>query len=184
MRTHDRSSRAGPSPLVSPVHDPRDQTHLAGALAAAFLAGAWSEDALVARAGQAVAPTPRWIRRIAASVLAAYHRPPADRPRELAAYIRLAIGKLREPPTTDRPRVRRWLLSEERMGRRPWPVAELETTADLAELLGLDLPRLDWLATCADWNARSPPSSCATTATCGCRARERRHVRLSGPSRC
>ena len=146
MRTHDRSSRAGPSPLVSPVHDPRDQTHLAGALAAAFLAGAWNEDALVARAGQAVAPTPRWIRRIAASVLAAYHRPPADRPRELAAYIRLAIGTLREPPTTDRPRVRRWLLSEERMGRRPWPVAELATTPDLAGLLGLDLPRLDWLA--------------------------------------
>jgi hypothetical protein len=128
------------------VHEPRDQTHLAGALAAAFLAGDWNEDALVRRAGQAISPTPRWIRRIAASVLAAYHRPPADRPRELAAYVRLVIGGLREPPTIERPRVRRWLLSEERIGRRRWPVAELETAADLAELLELDLGRLDWLA--------------------------------------
>src|SRR5919112_835736 len=55
-------------------------------------------------------------------------------------------GGLREPPTIERPRVRRWLLSEERIGRRRWPVAELETAADLAELLELDLGRLDWLA--------------------------------------
>jgi RNA-directed DNA polymerase len=146
MRTHDRSSRAGPSPFVSPVHEPRDQTHLARALAAAFLAGPWNEDALVSRAGQAISPTPRWIRMVAASVLAAYHRAPVDRPRELAAYVRLTIASLREPPTTGRPRVHRYLLSEERMGRRRWPVTELETTADLAELLGLDLGRLDWLA--------------------------------------
>jgi len=45
-----------------------------------------------------------------------------------------------------RPRVRRWFLSEQQMGRRRWPVAELETPADLAELLGLDPGRLDWLA--------------------------------------
>jgi len=128
------------------VHEPRHQTHVAGALASAFLAGPWNEDALVSRAGQAISPTPRWIRRVAASVLAAYHHAPVDRPRELATYVRLTIASLREPPTTERPRVRRYLLSEERMGRRRWPVAELETTADLAELLGLDLGRLDWLA--------------------------------------
>ena len=131
---------------MTPVHEPRHQTHVAGALASAFLAGPWNEDALVSRAGQAISPTPRWIRRVAASVVAAYHHPPVDRPRELATYVRLMIASLREPPTTERPRVRRYLLSEERMGRRRWPVAELETTADLAELLGLDLGRLDWLA--------------------------------------
>jgi RNA-directed DNA polymerase len=143
---HDGSSRAGPSPALTPVHHPRDQTHLAGALAAAFLAGTWNEDALVRRARQAVAPAPRWIRRVAAAVLAAYHRPPTDRPRELAAFIRLAMAHLDAPPTAKKPTVRRWFLTEEQMGRRRWPVAELETTADLAALLELDEDRLDWLA--------------------------------------
>jgi RNA-directed DNA polymerase len=146
LRTHDGSSRAGPSPLLNPVADPRDQTRLAGALAAAFLAGDWNEDALVRRGRQAVSPAPRWIRRVAAAVLAAYHRPPADRPRELAAYVRLTIIGLRLPPPARASRVRRWFVSQEQMGRRRWPVAELETTADLAELLELDAGRLDWLA--------------------------------------
>jgi RNA-directed DNA polymerase len=147
MRTHDRSSRAGPSPLLTTVYEPRAQTHLAGALAAAFLAGEWTEDELVRRAGQAIVPAPRWIRRVAAAVLAAYHRPPVDRPRELARYVRLAIGRLdAEPPMASRPRVRRWFLSREHMGRRRWPVAELETTADLGDLLRHDPGRLDWLA--------------------------------------
>jgi hypothetical protein len=100
----------------------------------------------VRRARQAVVPAPGWLRRIAAAVLAAYHRPPVDRPRELAAYIRQAITDLREPPMARRPRVRRWYLSEQQMGQRRWPVAELETAAELAELLELDAGHLDWLA--------------------------------------
>jgi RNA-directed DNA polymerase len=128
------------------VYSPRNQTHLAGALAAAFLAGEWTEDALVRRARQAVTPAPRWLGRVAAATLAAYHRPPADRPRELAAYVRLAIAGLDGPAMATRPRVRRWYLSQEQMGRRRWPVAELETIADLGELLGLDPGRIDWLA--------------------------------------
>ena len=128
------------------MYEPSAQTHLARALAAAFLAGEWNEEAMTRRARQAVAPAPRWIRRVAAAVLAAYHRPPADRPRELALYVRLTIERLDEPPMTSRPRVARWFLPQERMGRRRWPVAELDTTADLAELLELDAGRLDWLA--------------------------------------
>jgi RNA-directed DNA polymerase len=146
MRTHDESSRAGPSPLLSAVHAPRAQTQVAGALAAAFLAGEWTEDALARRAREAVAPPPPWLRRVAVAVMAAYPRPPEDRPRELAAYVRLTIAGLRAPPTRQRPRVRRFFVSQERMGRRRWPVAELETTADLAALLELDAGRLDWLA--------------------------------------
>jgi RNA-directed DNA polymerase len=134
LRTHDESSRAGPSPLLSTVHSPSDQTQVAGALAAAFLAGEWTEEALVFRSG-------------VVAVVAAYQRPPQDRPRELAAYVRLTIAGLRAgPEMSEPPRVRRWFVSQERMGRRRWPVAELETTADLAALLGLDAGRLDWLA--------------------------------------
>ena len=129
------------------MYDPRQQTHVAGALAAAFLAGDWTEEGLVRRGRQAVAPAPRWIRQVARTVLEAYHRPPADRPRELTRYVRLAIAGLRaQPPMDSRPRVRRWFLSEQQMGRRRWPVADLETPADLAELLELDPDRLDWLA--------------------------------------
>jgi hypothetical protein len=128
------------------VHDPNAQTHLAGALAAAVLAGEWNEEAMARRARQAVAPAPRWIRQVAAKVLAAYHRPPVDRPRELTRYIRLTIEGLDAPPLSSRPRVRRWFLTQEQMGRRRWPVAELDTVADLAELLELDAGRLDWLA--------------------------------------
>jgi RNA-directed DNA polymerase len=128
------------------VYEPRAQTHLAGALAAAFLAGEWNEDAMTRRARQAVAPAPRWIRQIAATVVAAYHRPPADRPRELTRYVRITIERLDAPPMSSRPRLRRWFLVQERMGRRRWPVADLETTAELAELLELDAGRLDWLA--------------------------------------
>ncbi len=146
MRTHDESSRAGPSPLLSSVHSPRAQTQVAGALAAAFLAGEWTEDELVRRAREAVAPPPRWLRPVAAAVMAAYPRPPVDRPRELAAYVRLTIAGLRGPWMPRPPRVRRFFVSQERMGRRRWPVAELETTADLAALLELDAGRLDWLA--------------------------------------
>jgi hypothetical protein len=147
MRTHDGSSRAGPSPLFETVYEPRTQTQLAGALAAAFLAGEWTEDALVRRAGQAIVPAPRWVRSVAAAALAAYHRPPVDRPRELARYVRLVIEGLEaEPPMVSKPRVRRWFLPRGRMGRQRWPVAELETTADLGDLLGRDPGRLDWLA--------------------------------------
>jgi hypothetical protein len=42
--------------------------------------------------------------------------------------------------------VRRWFLPEQETIRPRWPVAELDTKADLAELLGLEDPRLDWLA--------------------------------------
>jgi RNA-directed DNA polymerase len=127
------SSRAGPS-----------HGQLAAALSAAFLAGEWTQDAMLRRAGEALEPAPGWLRRVAAAVLDAYRRPPADRPRELTEFIRLTILRLRPP--LPRPRVRRWFLPEQQMIRRRWPVAELDTKADLAGLLGLEDARLDWLA--------------------------------------
>jgi RNA-directed DNA polymerase len=129
------SSRVGPSP-----------TSLAPAIAAAFLAGTWTEDAMVRRAREAVEPAPRWLRRVAAAVVAAYHQPPDDRPRELTEFVRLTIAALRVPPPPQPRRVRRWFLPEQRMVRRRWPVVELDTKTELAALLELDASRLDWLA--------------------------------------
>jgi hypothetical protein len=113
---------------------------VAAALAAACLAGAWTEDAMVRRAAGALASRPRWLRRVVRDVRAGYPRPPADRPRELAAYIELLLA---EP---DRPHVRRWLAFEPTMGRLRWPVPELASVGALAGWVGVDAGQLAWLA--------------------------------------
>lgn len=118
---------------------------LAGGLAAAFLAGEWEEAGLVRRGRDAVQPPPRWMRRVAAEVLAHYHRPPLDRPRELARFIELLLARI-PPPVGARPSVRHWYAFEQSMGRRRWPVAELHGLDQLATLLGLTAGELDWLA--------------------------------------
>jgi RNA-directed DNA polymerase len=118
---------------------------LAGGLAAAFLAGEWNEAGLVRRGRDAVQPPPRWMRRLAAEVLAHYHRPPLDRPRELTRFIELQLSRIPTPAQV-RPSVRHWYTFEQSMGRRRWPVAELDGLDQLAGLLGLTAGELDWLA--------------------------------------
>ncbi len=138
--------RDRPSPSLTHVYQPSDQTQLAAPLAAAFLSGDWTLGGLVRRAGECVEPAPRWVPGLAEEVLASYHRPPLDRPRELARFLTVQIARLREPPTDVRPRVRRRFLFEERMGRRRWSVPELDTPADLAAWLELGDGQLEWLA--------------------------------------
>ena len=133
--------------MLSPaMYDRRTRAYLSRCLADAFLAGVWNEPRLVARAAQALEPRPRWIRPLVREVLAAYHRPPADRPRELAAFIALALERRPRTPDDEAPRVRRWLLAELAMGRRPWPVPELASVGALAEHLGAGDGHLAWLA--------------------------------------
>jgi len=79
-------------------------------------------------------------------VLAAYHRPPRDRPRELAAFIALALERWTPPAGGAPPRVRRWMVPELAMGRRRWPVPELHSVGALAEFLDVGVGDLDWLA--------------------------------------
>nr|MBA3299662.1 RNA-directed DNA polymerase [Thermoleophilaceae bacterium] len=128
------------------MHDRHTFAQLSGPLADAFLAGPWNETALVIRAGQVLEPPPAWIDSLVRAVLAAYVRRPGDRPRELAAYIDLQLREMRPVPGAPAPRVRRWLVAELAMGRRPWPVPEIPSVGALAEYLGLEVGRLDWLA--------------------------------------
>ena len=132
--------------LWAPMYDRRARAYLSRCLADAFLAGVWTEPRLVARAAQVLEPRPRWIRPLVREVLAAYHRAPADRPRELAAFIALGLERRPQIPRAEPPRVRRWLLPELAMGRRPWPVPELASVAALARLLGVGDGHLAWLA--------------------------------------
>ncbi len=128
------------------MHDRHTFAQLSGPLADAFLAGPWNETALVIRAGQVLEPPPAWIDSLVRAVLAAYVRRPGDRPRELAAYIDLQLREMRPVPGAPAPRVRRWLVAELAMGGRPWPVPGIASVGALAEYLGLEVGRLDWLA--------------------------------------
>ena len=128
------------------MDDARVRTGLARCLADAFLAGAWNERALVDRAGQVLDRRPRWIRAVASEVLDAYHRPPADRPRELARFIDLALARRPAAAASRPPRVRRWLVPEPAMGRRRWPVPEIASTGSLARFLGVTDGELAWIA--------------------------------------
>ena len=114
---------------------------LGAALAAAFLAGAWTESAMVRRGAEVLSPRPRWLRSVVRQVRDAYPRPPADRPRELASYIALTLGRY-----VARPHVLRWRDFTSEMGRTPWPTPPIATPGELADLLELDAGGLMWLA--------------------------------------
>jgi hypothetical protein len=125
--------------------DASGRRELGAALASAFLAGAWPQDAMWRRGSDVLAPRPRWLRAVVREVRAAYLRPPADRPRELAAFIALALER-RVRGNAPRPRVRRWLDFTPQMASTPWPVPEIASPGALAELLELDAGQLAWLA--------------------------------------
>lgn len=120
------------------------RTELGTALAAAFLAGAWTERAMAERGRRALDPPPRWMRRLVREVLALYHRPPSDRPRELAKVVTLTLERL--APGGAAPSVRRIYVFEQQMGRRRWPVPDIATDGDLAERFELSAGQLQWLA--------------------------------------
>lgn len=102
---------------------------------------------MVARVGRSLDSRPPWLLPVAREVLAAYHRPPADRPRELAAFVALALeGRQRPEDAARPPRVRRWLIPEPAMGSRRWPVPELASFGALTEFLALSAGELEWLA--------------------------------------
>jgi len=129
------------------VYGPPARSDLARGLAGAFLAGLWNERALVRRARSALEQRPAWLLPVARAVLAAYAHPPADRPRELAAFIDATIQALPpDPRHPSPPRIRRWLIPEPAMGRVRWPVPHLAAAGDLAALLEISPGELEWLA--------------------------------------
>ena len=127
------------------MYDSRTRARLSACLADAFLAGPWTVSLLSERAEQVLEPRRPWFPALAGRVMDAYHRPPADRPRELAAFIATELTWLPDDGRAP-PRVRRWLLAEPAMGRRRWPVPELASLDDLARHLDLGAGQLAWMA--------------------------------------
>lgn len=116
---------------------------LATALAAAFLAGRWTERAMTDRGRAVTGPGQRWLRPVVREVLTAYPEPPLDRPTQLARRIAGSPFLLAaEPDLVPR---RRYAVAT-RMGPTPWPVPVLDTAADLADLLSLSIGELEWFA--------------------------------------
>jgi len=101
----------------------------------------------VRRGRAALDRRPPWLLPVVRDVLGAYHRPPLDRPRELAAFIAVAMERAPRPQVLpDAPRVRRWFTPEPAMGRRRWPVPDLPSLHAVAEFLGLSDGHLAWLS--------------------------------------
>lgn len=132
----------------------RDQ-RLAAALAAAFLAGRWTERAMTDRGRAVTGPGCPWLRPVVREVLHAYPDPPADRPRELARAVvaspHLAVAEALPTP-------RRWFVAPTRMGPMPWPVPPLPTAGALAEFLDLTAGELEWFADVHGLQRRAPGS--------------------------
>jgi RNA-directed DNA polymerase len=125
-----------------------ESSSAADALARAFLAGEWARAGLRERGRGVFGKTPRWLARVVAEVLDIYHRPPLDRPRELARVIDAILLERRVRAI---PPVRRWFTFEPEMGRKRWPVPDLVSVVDVARFVDADIGRLEWLADPRCW---------------------------------
>jgi RNA-directed DNA polymerase len=130
--------------MLCVVYAATKRAELSRALAFALLAGAWEPVSASRRASAALEPRARWVPGLVRAVFAAYHRAPADRPRELTAFIDATVrwGALAGPA----PRVVRWFVPVAAMGRMRWPVPELADLGALASFLGVQAGELSWLA--------------------------------------
>ncbi|MGA5300433.1 reverse transcriptase family protein [Nucisporomicrobium flavum] len=118
---------------------------MAAALADAFLAGRW-HPAFLERTGRRVLGSrPPWLPVAVAAVLRAYRNPPADRPRELAAFL-AALPGAGGWPLVSRHRIRVRLAVPVRVVRMRWDTPRIDDLAALAGFLGFDADELDWYA--------------------------------------
>jgi RNA-directed DNA polymerase len=119
---------------------------VARALASAFLAGEWSNVSLARRGAIALGERPAWLRKLVQDVTRSFPNPPSDERDVLAAHIRESesFDTMRDPGTV--PKIRRFYVDRPAMGRGPWNVPNIPTSADLASFLGLTLAELDRFA--------------------------------------
>ncbi|MDP5181719.1 hypothetical protein QOZ88_03640 [Blastococcus sp. BMG 814] len=120
----------------------------ASGIATALLAGTWRRPQMVRRVAIALGyrRAPRWVGTLVGEVLEAYWHPPADRPRELALFVRRTEGWARGQAADVPPRVVRWEPVPTAVVRPRLPGAELAHLGDLARLLDLDQGELAWFA--------------------------------------
>lgn len=135
---------------------------VATALAHAFLsADAWDKNGLMAAGAAALGARRRWLGPLAAEVLQAYHRPPLDAPRELAAFVAAApafwTAAERAAARGASLRIARYIAAPATARTTADPVPRLDGLSDLTELLELTPGELDWFADTKHWNRRARP---------------------------
>lgn len=120
----------------------------------------WERRSLIAAASDVLGARRRWVPGLVDEVLAFYHRAPVDSPRELAVVVARTVAF---SDAVERAAERRMPIpirhypvtpASARPGSLPLP--RLDTLADLAALLGLDIGELEWFADARGWNRRAP----------------------------
>jgi RNA-directed DNA polymerase len=130
---------------------------LAAGLATALLGGSWTRSHMTLRARTALGrrKVPPWLTQLVAEVASAYRDPPADRPRELAAFLSTTTAWPKA--VAARVQVRQWTPVPTRIVARPWPVAELADLGAVARLLDVDQGELAWFADLRGWERTCAP---------------------------
>ncbi|WIM99720.1 reverse transcriptase family protein [Actinoplanes oblitus] len=138
-RRHDRASSGHAAARA--WYSPRKQapSRVAGVLADALLTTGWQAGDMIAAVRAVVPGRPAWARRLVGTVLLAYPRAPADRPRELRRFLS-SVSRV------PRVAVRLRLVAPARVVRMRWGVPPIGDLAALAAFLGVDGDALDWFA--------------------------------------
>lgn len=134
---------------------------IAQALAYAFLAAnSWTAADILDAGSVVLGARRRWLRAVVAAVMGSYHRAPSDASRELAAFIG---GSSAFRDALDRAARQRRPIRIHHLAVVPalarsigGPLPPLNTTANLAALLGLSVGELEWYADTKSWNRRAP----------------------------
>jgi RNA-directed DNA polymerase len=132
--------------------------HLGRGLSAAFLAGVWDPERMAERGRDVLGlrrdrKPPRWLLELARAARSGYPERPADRPRELAAFLAAcppltAEVALRRRAGRPSLRIRRWRMPLTEMRAAPAGVPQLDTVGELAAWFGLPVTKLEWYADC------------------------------------
>src|SRR4051812_45554629 len=146
---------------------------LAEALTGAMLEGSWDDAGLLRNVALTLGGLPGWAVGVIVAVQDAYRERPADRIRELTAFVDLRLEAVEEllreeyegeddfdPETVlweDIEAVRRF-TPEPAMGRMRWPVPAIATRVELAAFFDLHPRELDWLADVRGLNRRATSS--------------------------
>jgi RNA-directed DNA polymerase len=131
----------------------RYRHHVGAVLAAAFLAGEWTEHGLASRGALALGESPAWLRAVAKRVVARFGRDaPLSRFEDLSTFVRDDDAVYEACKSgVNAPHVRRLVVPDIAMApvegaRATWEIPSIPTERDLARWLELDVGHLEWFA--------------------------------------
>ncbi|HET6864546.1 MAG TPA: reverse transcriptase family protein [Solirubrobacteraceae bacterium] len=133
------------------MYDADQRDAFAAELAEAFLTAPWKRDAVAESGAARLDRWPGWMEALAIRVIAVFPAPPVEREFELIALIDSFLAEHAPwPGESEPPQILRLLVSHRTARSGPlvhdWPLAEIDSVANLAERLELSDGQLAWLA--------------------------------------